>query len=53
MFRYALLALVAFAAADEIHLANCQNTQPGLPADTYSVMVVRMDTIMVINFNHL
>ncbi|KAL2015121.1 hypothetical protein VTK56DRAFT_6295 [Thermocarpiscus australiensis] len=34
-----LMALrVAFAAADEIHLVNCQNTSPNLPRDEYTVM---------------
>ncbi|KAK3307182.1 uncharacterized protein B0T15DRAFT_492676 [Chaetomium strumarium] len=29
---------IAFAAADEIHLVNCQNTSPRLPPDEYTVM---------------
>jgi len=33
---------IAFAAADEIHLVNCQNTSPRLPRDEYTVMVVRL-----------
>jgi hypothetical protein len=36
-----LVALgIAFAAADEIHLVNCQNTSPRLPRDEYTVMAV-------------
>jgi hypothetical protein len=33
---------IAFAAADEIHLVNCQNTSPRLPRDEYTVMAVRL-----------
>ena len=35
---------IAIAAADEIHLVNCQFTAPDQAPDTYSVMAVSSTT---------